>query len=61
MGLVIIEVNRLIKTKDYCDWYNHFLGQKTLGLILLPPGFKATYVPDDVEIKMEEENERSDS
>lgn len=56
MGLVIIEVKRLLKIKEFCDWYNHFLDQKELGLILLPPGFTATYVPDDVEIKMEEKN-----
>lgn len=54
MGLVIIEVKRILKTKEFCDWYNHFLDQKELGLILLPPGFTATYIPDDVEIKMEE-------
>ena len=54
MGLVIIETNQILNAKGYLDWYNHFLDQKELGLILLPPGFKATYVPDDVEIKMEE-------
>lgn len=61
MGLVIIETNKILNTKGYVDWYNHLLDQKTLGLILLPPGFKATYVPDDVEIKMEDENKDGES
>lgn len=58
MSVVIIKANRLLKTKEFCDWYNHFLDQKDLGLILLPPGFTATYIPDDVEIRMEDEDGR---
>lgn len=61
MGLVIIETDRILTAKKYLDWYNRFLAQKQVGVILLPSGFTATYVPDDVEIKMEDENERSDS
>lgn len=57
MGLVIIKTNKILNAKGYLDWYNRFLAQKQVGVILLPPGFTATYIPDDVEIKMEEEDE----
>lgn len=53
MSLVIIKTIFNAKPKEYDQVYKSFCEQKEQGVILLPPGFEATYVPDDVEIKME--------
>lgn len=56
MSLVIIKADFLMKPKEYNETYKAFCKEKECGVILLPYGFDATYVPDDVEIKMEEKN-----
>ena len=56
MSLVIIKADFLMKPKEYDETYKAFCKEKEQGVILLPYGFEATYVPDDVEIKMEENN-----
>lgn len=56
MSLVIIKTIFIPKPKDYDQMYKAFCEQKERGVILLTPGFEATYVPDDVEIKMEDKN-----
>lgn len=56
MSLVIIKANYFMKPKEYDEIYKAFCKEKEQGVILVPLGFEATYVPDDVEIKMEEKN-----
>lgn len=56
MSIVIIKANYITKPREYDEIYKAFCKEKEKGVILLPYGFEATYVPDDVEIKMEEKN-----
>ena len=53
-GLLVLQCPWVIKPSAYEDTYNSFLQQKAMGVVLLPPGYKALYIPKDVEIKMEE-------
>lgn len=56
-NVLVIKSNRIIKPKDYENIYETFVNQKACGVVLLPPGFEAIFVPNDVEIRMETKND----
>lgn len=55
MSLVIIRTAFTVKPTKYDQMYELFCKQKEHGVILLPPGFEAIYVSDDVEIKRDDD------
>lgn len=53
--VLVIKCNVVLKPKHYEDIYTNFVNQKAMGVVVLPLGFEATVVPDDVTIIMEGE------
>lgn len=49
--ILIIKSDMILK--NYNDIYEGFVNQKAHGVVLLPAGFEAIVVPEDVEIKMD--------
>lgn len=51
--ILVIKGNLYLNRKQYEETYESFVNQKAIGVVLLPSGFEAIVVPEDVEIKME--------
>lgn len=47
-GLLVLQCPWNIKPSEYGDAYTLFFQQKAMGVVLLPPGYKALYIPKDV-------------
>lgn len=60
MSCLVVKTNMLLKEKELDDYYHAFINMKAMGVVLLPAGFEALYVPDDVEVKMEAENKENE-
>ena len=50
--ILLIKCNMFLNSKAYKELYEGFVNQKATGVVLLPPGYEAIMVPEDVEIKM---------
>ena len=51
--ILVIRSNAIFSHKHYKEFLQTFTEQKAKGTVLLPPGFEAIVVPDDMEIKVE--------
>lgn len=60
MSCLVIKTNMLLKEKELDSYYHAFVNMKAMGVVILPAGFEALYVPDDVEVKMEAENKEDE-
>ena len=50
--ILVIKCDLFLNNKTYKELYEGFVNQKATGVVLLPPGYEAIVVPEDVEIKM---------
>lgn len=55
--ILVIKCNLPLKQKELNEAYRNFVTMKTLGVVLLTPGFEALICPKDIEIKMEDTDE----
>ena len=51
--ILVIKCNYNLCIRDLDYVRNTFVNQKAQGVVLLPLGFEAVVVPDDIEIKIE--------
>lgn len=58
--LLIIKCPSSLNQEEINFLYKKFIVQKAKGLIMLPAGFEAVYIPHDCEIVMETEKDRND-
>ena len=56
--LLIVECLRDLPDEQLQHIFDYLKAQKETGIILLPPYLKAQIVPDDIEIKFIDENEK---
>ena len=56
--LLIVECLRDLPDEQLQYTFDYLKAQKESGVILLPPYLKAQIVPDDIEIKFIDENEK---
>ena len=56
--LLIVECLRDLPDEQLQQIFDYLKAQKEIGVILLPPYLKAQIVPDDIEIKFIDENEK---
>lgn len=56
--LLVIKINIFQKRRNYEEVYKSFLEQKKLGLIVLPPYCEVLVVPNNVEIKIMDPNNK---
>ena len=56
--LLIVECIRDLPDEQLQQIFDYLKAQKETGVILLPPYLKAQLVPDDIEIKFIDENEK---
>lgn len=56
--LLIVECRRDLPDEQLQHIFDCLKAQKETGIILLPPYLKAQIVPDDIEIKFIDENEK---
>lgn len=56
--LLIVECLRDLPDEQLQQIFDCLKAQKETGIILLPPYLKAQIVPDDIEIKFIDENEK---
>ena len=56
--LLIVECRRDLPDEQLQQIFDCLKAQKESGVILLPPYLKAQIVPDDIEIKFIDENEK---
>lgn len=54
--ILVVKCNCLFHKKQLQDIYYYLRHQKESGVILLPPYLEAQIVPDDVKIKLVDEN-----
>lgn len=54
--ILVVKCNMLVSQKQLQDIYDYLSHQKESGVILLPPYLEAQIVPDDVKIKLVDEN-----
>ncbi len=55
--ILIIKCPFYLKEEDRKKMYEQFLFEKAKGLVVLPPGFEAVYIPHDCEIVIETEGD----
>ena len=55
--ILIIKCPFYLKQEDQKKLYERFLKEKIQGLVVLPCGFEAVYIPHDCEIVMETEGD----
>lgn len=51
--VLVIKCNYNLSIRDLDYVRNTFVNQKAQGVVLLPLGFEAVVVPDDIEVKIE--------
>lgn len=56
--ILIIKCPFYLKEEDRKKMYEQFLFEKFKGLVVLPPGYEAVYIPHDCEVVLETEGER---
>lgn len=56
--LLIIKYPYLLSEKEADYFYNKLLAQKAKGLVILPAGCEAVYIPNDCEVVIETEEEK---
>ena len=56
--ILIIKCPYYLTEKDHKEMYEQFLFEKFKGLVVLPPGYEAVYIPHDCEVVLETEGER---
>lgn len=56
--LLIVECHRDLPDEQLQHIFDWLEAQKEIGVILLPPYLKAQIVPDDIEIKLIDENRK---
>lgn len=56
--LLVVECHRDLPYEQLQHIFDCLKAQKETGVILLPPYLKAQIVPDDIEIKFIDENEK---
>ena len=54
--ILVVKCNMLVPQKKLQDIYDYLKHQKESGVILIPPYLEAQIVPDDVKIKLVDEN-----
>lgn len=54
--ILVVKCNMFITQKQIQDIYEYLKAQKESGVILIPPYLEAQIVPDDVKIKLVDEN-----
>ena len=54
--ILVVKCNMLFSQKQIQDIYDYLMHQKESGVILIPPYLEAQIVPDDVKIKLVDEN-----
>lgn len=59
--LLVITTKHKLSGRDYERYYNAFVEEKAMGTILLPLGFEASVVPDDIRIKLETSAEKTEN
>lgn len=59
-SVLIIKANVLMKKEQLEEYRRMFARQKEDGVVLLPNTFEAEYIPDDVEIRIEGQDERKE-
>lgn len=59
-SVLIIKANVLMKKEQLEQYRQIFAQQKKDGVVLLPNTFEAEYIPDDVEIRIEGQDERKE-
>lgn len=57
--VLVIKCNYNLSIRDLDYVRNTFVNQKAQGVVLLPLGFEAVVVPDDIEVKIEGTAERN--
>ena len=55
--ILVIKSKILLKTDAYKKLYDLLMKQKENGVVIVPEYCEAIVVPDDIEIRMEDENE----
>ena len=56
--ILIIKCPFYLKQEDQKKLYERFLKEKIQGLVVLPCGFEAVYIPNDCEVVIETEEEK---
>lgn len=59
--LLVITTKYKLSAKDYERYYDAFIEEKAMGTVLLPLGFEASVVPDDIRIKFETSTEKTEN
>ena len=54
-GTLILKCERFLKYEDMKVYRDHFRDEMEEGVVVLPHFFKAIYVPEGVELKIEDE------
>lgn len=54
--ILVVKCNMFVSQKQLQDIYDYLRHQKESGVILIPPYLEAQIVPDDVKIKLVDEN-----
>lgn len=55
-NILVVKCNMFITQKQIQDIYEYLKAQKESGVILLPPYLEAQIIPDDIKIKLVDEN-----
>lgn len=56
--ILVIKCNYKLSDRDYAFVRKSFINQKKQGVVVIPFGYEAIFVPDDVKIKVESNEER---
>lgn len=54
--ILVVKCNMFASNKQLQDIFDYLKAQKEAGVVLLPPYLEAQIVPDDIEIKLVDEN-----
>lgn len=54
--ILVVKCNMFVSQKQLQDICNYLIYQKESGVILLPPYLEVQIVPDDIKIKLVDEN-----
>lgn len=54
--ILVVKCNMFVSNKQLQDIFDYLKAQKEAGVVLLPPYMEAQIVPDDIEVKLVDEN-----
>jgi hypothetical protein len=52
-SIIVIKVDTMVKTEELQKIHERIMKQKETGVIVLPPGLRASLAPKDIEIQIE--------